>query len=285
VLAGPNSNPNPDSASDPESEPKRVMPLHSAVLALTAALSRPPRKASSMSVALWSCDVMLTRAQRDEGVRLLRSFVTKWQQLNGVASVTSNMHIIIAHLAEQIERFGPVYAFWLFGTERMNGILAAINTNNRDIELTLVKRPRALRTKRPVRPPPHIQMTDAQRETYASLTGCVPSDSANRNDVDGAALAQLAHARSHPVRFTGAESFEAFVWEDGSASAAAGFAQDLQACAEFLTERYRAAGKPSTVTVDATKCEVYASVAVAAQTFRSVHSRNAIGSRATCVHQ
>ena len=42
------------------------------------------------------------------------------------------MHLM-AHLTDCIYDHGPVYAFWLYAFERMNGILGAFQTSNKDI--------------------------------------------------------------------------------------------------------------------------------------------------------
>ena len=44
------------------------------------------------------------------------------------------------HLKECVEDFSPVYAFWLFGFERLNGILGGFHTNNHDVTLQLMHR-------------------------------------------------------------------------------------------------------------------------------------------------
>lgn len=39
-----------------------------------------------------------------------------------------------------MEDFGPVYAFWLFSFERLNGTLGNYHTNNHDISLQLMRK-------------------------------------------------------------------------------------------------------------------------------------------------
>lgn len=63
------------------------------------------------------------------------SFVT----LYGREKTTPNMHMHL-HLKDSILDYGPVYAFWLFSYERYNGILGAVPTDNRTIEVQLMKR-------------------------------------------------------------------------------------------------------------------------------------------------
>ena len=40
---------------------------------------------------------------------------------------------------ECIEDYGPVYSFWCFAFERYNGILGSTATNNRSIEIQLMR--------------------------------------------------------------------------------------------------------------------------------------------------
>ena len=47
-----------------------------------------------------------------------------------------HMHL---HLKDSIIDFGPVYAFWLFSYEHYSGILGAMPTNNKAIEVQLMK--------------------------------------------------------------------------------------------------------------------------------------------------
>ena len=50
-----------------------------------------------------------------------------------------NMHLH-GHIKECIEDFGPVYSFWCFSFERLNGILGSYHTNNRTISVQIIKR-------------------------------------------------------------------------------------------------------------------------------------------------
>ena len=47
------------------------------------------------------------------------------------------MHL---HLADCVRDFGPLHSFWLYSFERCNGLLGKQPTNNRAIELQLIKR-------------------------------------------------------------------------------------------------------------------------------------------------
>ena len=53
--------------------------------------------------------------------------------------VTPNIHMH-CHLAECIRDYGPLSSFWLFPFERYNGILEGTPTNNRSIEVQIMKR-------------------------------------------------------------------------------------------------------------------------------------------------
>ena len=53
--------------------------------------------------------------------------------------MTPNMHKHI-HLCDCLMDFGPVYAFWLFSFERYNGIMGSFQTNNRSIEIQLMRK-------------------------------------------------------------------------------------------------------------------------------------------------
>ena len=50
-----------------------------------------------------------------------------------------NMHLH-GHLADCIREYGPVYSFWCFAFERMNGILGSYHVNNHHISIQLTRR-------------------------------------------------------------------------------------------------------------------------------------------------
>ena len=39
-----------------------------------------------------------------------------------------------------MENYGSVYGFWLFGFDRYNGLLGSFHTNNREVEVQLMRR-------------------------------------------------------------------------------------------------------------------------------------------------
>ena len=70
---------------------------------------------------------------------LLLRFCKRAVELYGAEAITPNMHMH-CHLASCIREFGPAHSFWLFPFERYNGILEGQPTNNRSIELQLMRR-------------------------------------------------------------------------------------------------------------------------------------------------
>ena len=66
-------------------------------------------------------------------------FCKLFEQLYGQRNYTINMHLH-AHLMECVLDFGPVYSFWLFSFERLNGVLGSYHTNCKNISLQLMRR-------------------------------------------------------------------------------------------------------------------------------------------------
>ena len=90
-----------------------------------------------------ACKILCTRSLAKSNVKvahLLRlSFCESVEKAFGEEIITPNMHLH-AHLHKCVYDFGPVYAFWLFSFERENGILGAIPSNNRFVELQLMRK-------------------------------------------------------------------------------------------------------------------------------------------------
>ena len=70
---------------------------------------------------------------------LLLKFCQKSVELYGESAITPNMHMH-CHLAACLREFGPIHSFWLFPFERYNGILEGQPSNNRSIEMQLMRR-------------------------------------------------------------------------------------------------------------------------------------------------
>ena len=69
----------------------------------------------------------------------LKTFCMEAESLYSAKYLTPNIHFHL-HLLECIEDFGPVYSFWLFTFERLNGLLGGYPTNNRSIEVQLMRK-------------------------------------------------------------------------------------------------------------------------------------------------
>ena len=85
------------------------------------------------------CCRQITLQEIDRADTLLLDFCAKFEQLYGKENYTINLHLH-GHLKECILDFGPVYSFWLFAFERLNGILGSYHTNCHDISLQLMRR-------------------------------------------------------------------------------------------------------------------------------------------------
>lgn len=70
---------------------------------------------------------------------LLLQFCKKVLEIYGPEALTPNIHFH-CHLASCIREFGPIHSYWLFPFERYNGLLGNQPTNNRSIELQLMRR-------------------------------------------------------------------------------------------------------------------------------------------------
>lgn len=85
------------------------------------------------------CRRSLSSSQVSEGDTYLMEFCRSFAELYGSEHCTLNMHLH-GHLAECIRDYGPVYSFWCFAFERMNGILGSYHVNNHHISIQLTRR-------------------------------------------------------------------------------------------------------------------------------------------------
>ena len=69
----------------------------------------------------------------------LLSFCKGFEELYGKHKVTPNMHLQ-THILECIMDYGPVYSFWLFSFERYNGMIADVITNQKAVEIQLMRK-------------------------------------------------------------------------------------------------------------------------------------------------
>ena len=85
------------------------------------------------------CSRQITLQEVDKADALLMEFCERFAVLyNGKENYTINLHLH-GHLKDCILDFGPVYSFWLFAFERLNGILGSYQTNCHDISLQLMR--------------------------------------------------------------------------------------------------------------------------------------------------
>lgn len=68
-------------------------------------------------------------------MQFCKKFETKYGQLE----VTPNIHLH-SHLINCVVDYGPVHNFWLFSFERFNGVLGDFKTNQRAVEIQLMRK-------------------------------------------------------------------------------------------------------------------------------------------------
>ena len=90
------------------------------------------------------CKPILTNDDMIRSDFLLLKFGRECQNLYGDNFCTPNMHLH-CHLKDIIRDYGPIHSFWCFSFERYNGILGSFTTNNRSIELQLMRKLTTLR--------------------------------------------------------------------------------------------------------------------------------------------
>uniref|UniRef100_A0A1X7VF95 Uncharacterized protein n=1 Tax=Amphimedon queenslandica TaxID=400682 RepID=A0A1X7VF95_AMPQE len=90
-----------------------------------------------------ACDLLcrrsLTAFELNNADAYIMEFCNKFVTLYGKEHCTINMHLH-GHLNECISDYGPVYSFWCFAFERMNGVLGSYDTNNHNISIQLARR-------------------------------------------------------------------------------------------------------------------------------------------------
>jgi len=82
---------------------------------------------------------VITTLELQKADLMLLQFCKKFEQLYGKSKVKPNMHLH-GHLKECVSDYGPIYNFWCFSFERFNGILSSFKTNNRCIEIQLMRK-------------------------------------------------------------------------------------------------------------------------------------------------
>ncbi|GET62975.1 hypothetical protein GLOIN_2v1775288 [Rhizophagus irregularis DAOM 181602=DAOM 197198] len=89
------------------------------------------------------CSILVNRILEsnlvDEAHRSLIEIVKLIENHHGRDKITPNLHLSL-HLRDCSSVYGPLYAFWCFSFERMNGILGSLPNSNRKIESELMRR-------------------------------------------------------------------------------------------------------------------------------------------------
>ena len=103
----------------------------------------PHRHYTCWQLFVKSCYLFCRRSvhisQVEEADHLMLEFCNMFETLYGKEHCTVNIHLH-GHLKDCITDFGPVYSFWLFSFERLNGVLGSYHTNCHDISLQLMRR-------------------------------------------------------------------------------------------------------------------------------------------------
>ena len=90
-----------------------------------------------------ACSILCTKLVKKSDVhtadQYLHQFCRTFAALCGAEACTPNLHLHL-HLKDSLLDYGPVYAFWLFSFERFNGVLGNYYTNNKNIEVQLMRK-------------------------------------------------------------------------------------------------------------------------------------------------
>ena len=85
------------------------------------------------------CQRKFTTSELQDADDCMLRFCQKFVDIYGKKHCNMNMHLH-GHLKECIQDYGPVYSFWCFAFERMNGVLGSYHTNNHNISVQLARR-------------------------------------------------------------------------------------------------------------------------------------------------
>ena len=85
------------------------------------------------------CRQRISDALLKEADTHLMNFYKEVVRLYGNTACNINLHLH-THLYDYMQDYGPVYSFWLFPFERLNGVLGSYTTNGRNISIQLMQR-------------------------------------------------------------------------------------------------------------------------------------------------
>ena len=64
---------------------------------------------------------------------------------DGKKFLTPNMHLL-GHITDCMNDHGPVYAFWLYTFERLNGVLGSFSTSQHDISMQIMRKLKSMQS-------------------------------------------------------------------------------------------------------------------------------------------
>ena len=82
---------------------------------------------------------ILTASDINTADLLLLAFCKKFEQLYGKEHCTPNMHLHL-HIKNCLLDYGPAHSFWCFSFERYNGLLGSYHTNQKNIEIQIMRK-------------------------------------------------------------------------------------------------------------------------------------------------
>ncbi|PKK60519.1 hypothetical protein RhiirC2_719040 [Rhizophagus irregularis] len=95
-----------------------------------------------LSYFVRACNILtchiISKSGLEEVHKCLLSMVKLVENSYGPGKITPNMHLCL-HICECALDYGPLYAFWCYSFERMNGLLGSLQSSNRNIEPELLK--------------------------------------------------------------------------------------------------------------------------------------------------
>ena len=84
------------------------------------------------------CRRVISSENLMEADQLLIDYCKRYVDIYGKDYCTPNLHLH-GHLASCVKDYGPVYAFWLFPFERLNGVLGSYHNNNNSISVQVMR--------------------------------------------------------------------------------------------------------------------------------------------------
>src|SRR5260363_306405 len=79
---------------------------------------------------VWACSILVCRIinkdKLEEAHQCFLNMVMLIEKTYESEKITPNLHLCL-HICECVMDYGPLYAFWCFGYERINGLLGKLN--------------------------------------------------------------------------------------------------------------------------------------------------------------